>query len=323
LIAASQGATCVIPSALFTSSLCALTNCASIDVTLFTAACGLITGGISNVLNITLPSTVTTFGLSSTSSITVGGLNIVATSNTAVAIDLSSIAVVTGNVIVSGNAVINAAAGKVVQIQGDLRTAATTTLNIAGNVTVAGATYIQGQLHLAGTFVQSTAQTAWLVATTTSVTVSGDASASASITGNGGIDASLVIQGNVSITPGNSPGAVYVKGDFTMSATSTLNIEVDSLTSYDVIYIGGRFNRNGILHVDLGDYRPPNGHNFIFATHTSQSGDFSISRGNLDETLSRIKPKYYDVTTAFEYSSAGIVALPIALIALCIVGLVF
>lgn len=44
------------------------------------------------------------------------------------------------------------------------------------------------------------------------------------ITGNGGIDSSLVIQGNVTINAGNSPGAVFVRGDMTLSSTSTLGV---------------------------------------------------------------------------------------------------
>jgi hypothetical protein len=329
LIACSLAAdTCIISTSLITtlSVLCGSNSGVCVTTSaLIQALCVAQTGilGLGAPVNITLPSTITSFSISGSS--TIAGLNIAssASASAALTIDLSAVNAITNYLVVSGYATVNAAQGAAITIGGDLRTSAETTLNIAGNVTVAGATYIQGKLHLAGSVAVNAAQTAWLKATTTQVTVAGSASATATISGNGGIDADVVVSGNVTIAPGNSPGAVFIRGDFTMSGTSTLQVEVDSALSYDQMYIGGRFNRAGILHVDVGSYRPNSGQRFTIATHSSQSGTFSISRGNFDETLDEIHPRYNDLSTEFQYGSAAAVALPFALIALCILGLVF
>jgi hypothetical protein len=56
------------------------------------------------------------------------------------------------------------------------------------------------------------------------VTVSGNSSFGARVQGNGGIDGSLYISGNVTLAIGNSPGTVFVNGNMDMSWDSTLEV---------------------------------------------------------------------------------------------------
>ncbi len=62
-----------------------------------------------------------------------------------------------------------------------------------------------------------------------------------------------------------------------------MQLEVASLINYDRYIISRAFNRDGILYVTfLQDYTPPGGSHFVFATHTSSSGDFNLVHGDFD-----------------------------------------
>lgn len=296
-----------------------LTNPCTITASILSTLCT-VTG---DPINITLPNAITVdFNVGTL--LAIGGLSINANANAGATVNINSALTLANNLVLTGAAVVNTAQGTVIRVGGDLRVAAGATINVAGNVTVAGTTYVQGKLHLAGDLVQSSAQTAWVVATNSQVTLDGGVSGTAVLSGNGGIDASVTITANVTINAGNSPGAIFIKGDLTMSTTSTLEIEMVSGSNFDRLIIGGNFNRNGILYVDIeGSYRPSNGADFTFATHTGSSGSFILSRGNYDNTLNKISAQYNTADTRFQYGSATTVALPFALIALCLLGLVF
>jgi hypothetical protein len=56
------------------------------------------------------------------------------------------------------------------------------------------------------------------------VTLSGSASVAATLRGNGGIDGSLYLSGNVTVAAGNSPGTVFINGNLDMSYDTTLEV---------------------------------------------------------------------------------------------------
>jgi len=229
-----------------------------------------------------------------------------------------------------GDFVVNAAnttasviSGVILTVQGDLSIAAQSTLSIAGNVTVSGTATINGVLYLAGNNVQSSAQTAWIVAQSSGVSVSGTTTAGAWIQGNGGIDGGLALSGNVTLAAGNSPGTVFVNGNMDMSSTTTLEVDVDSSSSFDRWIISGEFDRNGILYANFENgYIPSYGTNFAFASHSSSSGTFNIAHGDYDVTLDKVHPSYSSTSTSFEYNGANLV-VPVVWVLGCIFALVF
>lgn len=102
------------------------------------------------------------------------------------------------------------------------------------------------------------------------------------VSGNGGFDADVTCNTNVTLAAGNSPGTVFINGNFEMSSTTTMEVDVASRTSFDKYIISKTFHRDGILFVHFLDYTPDNGDNFIFATHSSSSGSFNLVHGDFD-----------------------------------------
>ncbi len=73
--------------------------------------------------------------------------------------------------------------------------------------------------------------------------------------GNGTINGNLFNSGTVS--PGNSPGTIFVAGNFTQTAGGTLVMEFASDVSYDQLIVTGTASLAGTLQLDLlGGYAP-------------------------------------------------------------------
>jgi hypothetical protein len=323
LVSSARSAQCLLnANVLATLAGCSASSC-TLSATLLTTLC--LSLGTTTDLAISLPS-ATSLSISSGTNLNLNSLSVSSTSNATVTLNIASVVTLANDLALGANALVTVAKGSVVTIQGNVNVATSATLQVAGNVTAAGTVTVNGNLRLAGDIVNSAAQTAWITTTNTakSISVSGSASGAASITGNGGIDANVVLTANVSVSVGNSPGVVYVNGDLSMSSTTTLEIDVNNGNN-DLIIIKGRFNRDGILYADFeNNYRPNNGQQFVFATHSSDSGDFNIARGNFgDTTFTKVHPKYATLQTSFVYGSAATIALPVILMALCIMGLVF
>jgi len=238
-------------------------------------------------------------------------------------VNIQSALNIVGDFIVNAaNTTTTIAQGVVVAVNGDLSVASQSTLSISGNVTVAGTATINGVLYLKGQLTQTTAQTAWIVSHSSAVAVSGSVNTAAWIQGNGGVDGDLSLSGNVTVSVGNSPGTVFINGNFAMSSTSTLQIDVDSSSNFDRLIISKEFNRNGILYANFeGGYIPSYGTNFVFASHASSSGSFSISHGDYDVTLDKVHPSYGNQDTSFEYNSGLHAVVPVVLIAGCLLAL--
>jgi len=80
------------------------------------------------------------------------------------------------------------------------------------------------------------------------------------------------------IFAGNSPGTIFVKGDFHLDTTSTVLVEAESPTSYDKIAVFGTAYINGILSAKfINGYEPVDLQNFPgILTFTSKQGDFNV-----------------------------------------------
>jgi len=83
------------------------------------------------------------------------------------------------------------------------------------------------------------------------------------------------------IAPGASPGMLALDGDLVLTAASKLDIEIGSLSSFDVLAVSGTALLDGILAVrQFGSYVPQIGDSFTFLTYaarTGQSGFDSIT----------------------------------------------
>jgi hypothetical protein len=132
-----------------------------------------------------------------------------------------------------------------------------------GNVTVSGSSFTN-----TGTVSVASGQT---------FSVSGSPLTNASggvITGSGTIAGAVSNSGSVS--PGSSPGTLTISGNYTQTASGTLNVEIAS-GSYDQLAIGGTAVLDGTLAVSFsGGYTPANGTAFPnVLTYASRSGTFS------------------------------------------------
>ncbi len=81
--------------------------------------------------------------------------------------------------------------------------------------------------------------------------------------GSGDVNGDLVTLGGV-VAPGQSIGTLDVRGDFTLGAAATLQIELDGSSSSDLLLVGDDADLAGLLDVVLtGGYRPAEGTQFL------------------------------------------------------------
>ena len=77
------------------------------------------------------------------------------------------------------------------------------------------------------------------------------------------------------LSPGNSPGTITVRGNYQQTSGGNLVIEVASASSYDHLNVGGTASLAGGLTISLLDgYTPKKGQKFIFLNAGSVSGIF-------------------------------------------------
>ncbi len=100
--------------------------------------------------------------------------------------------------------------------------------------------------------------------------------------GNGTIASSVITSGTQTIAPGLSPGALTIEGDLTLSAGSTLAMEIGGLTQgslYDYIDVNGTLTLAGLLNLSfLNDFQNSLSMGSLFTLATSDAtvlGGFS------------------------------------------------
>eukprot|EP00026_Physarum_polycephalum_P010455 Phypoly_transcript_10619.p1 GENE.Phypoly_transcript_10619~~Phypoly_transcript_10619.p1 ORF type:complete len:407 (+),score=71.99 Phypoly_transcript_10619:47-1267(+) len=323
LLVSSINAQCVInsPVSAFGASCTSSQGCAlsvQLVTTLIPDLANCIASLLTGIELVIAPTGSGTLNLQLTTGITYTSLNLTANPGVIINAVAAQTLNFVQNLVVAGEATLSVSEGAVVNVGNQLQVQAQATLNVAGNITANTAITVAGTVYFVGANIGTQAQKAWVVLKNTaqSISISGSASASANIQGNGGFDGSLSISGNATIAPGNSPGTVFVNGDLDMSPTTTLQIDVDSLLDHDLLLIQKQFKRDGILSVKFeNNYVPPNNAIITFATHSSASGDFNLYHGNFgDSTWDGVKPQYSDTATSFKYSSASSVAASLFLI---------
>ncbi len=146
--------------------------------------------------------------------------------------------------------------------------------NNSGTVAVLG-----GTLTFNSGFIQTSGQTiltGGAIAASSALQIQGGV-----LGGVGTISASVNNSGTVS--PGASPGLLSITGNYTQSATGTLDIEVGGLspgTTYDQFAVSGTATLAGLLRVRLiNDYIPATGVVYRLVNYGSVSGSFSEIQG--------------------------------------------
>jgi T5SS/PEP-CTERM-associated repeat protein len=144
-----------------------------------------------------------------------------------------------------------------------------------GTVIVDNATWLnQGELSIGldGTAVLEMRNGGVTAATgTVRIGPSGTVKGTGAVSGTG---VTLLVEGIAA--PGTSPGTLTVEGNYQQSSTGTLEIELASATSYDVLDITGQATLGGTLEISLLDgFTPSPADTFNFLTAAALSGAFS------------------------------------------------
>ncbi|HWB10108.1 MAG TPA: DUF4214 domain-containing protein [Pirellulales bacterium] len=121
-----------------------------------------------------------------------------------------------------------------------------------------------------------------------------------SLSGSGTVTGDVDNSGGT-LSPGFSPGAINIAGDYTQGSSGTLDVEVGGLTpgtDFDVLNVGGTAGLDGTLAVSLiNKLVPAVGDSFQIMTFTAKNGQFAQYTG-LDSGNNRL----FDPT----YSPAGL-----------------
>eukprot|EP01111_Echinosteliopsis_oligospora_P017612 TRINITY_DN76_c0_g1_i1.p1 TRINITY_DN76_c0_g1~~TRINITY_DN76_c0_g1_i1.p1 ORF type:complete len:396 (-),score=79.50 TRINITY_DN76_c0_g1_i1:54-1241(-) len=197
---------------------------------------------------------------------------------------------------------------------------------VGGVITVAaGQAYNQANANLQlaqGTITSATASAAG------AITVNIQSGASLSGTGNigasGSNSANLVVSGTGSLNLGNSPGTVFVNGDWRQSATSTFNLELASSTDFDKLIVAGQAYPNGFLKcILISGYTPNNNARHTFVTaNGGVSGGFTATTGTTASDLTKWTSQTTNspATIIATYNSAVSVAVSGLLVVACLLA---
>ena len=120
-----------------------------------------------------------------------------------------------------------------------------------------------------------------------------------SLSGTGTINGSLVNAGGT-INPGNSPGPLYIAGDFEQRLAGVLSL-VLTPTGLDQLIIGGAATLGGTLNILLADgLLPTHGQSFSILQFASRGGT-EFATANLPNPWSRLL--YLDNEVLFQYQT--------------------
>lgn len=165
--------------------------------------------------------------------------------------------------------------GLVVQSSGTINVDAGSTLGGAGATVVSG-----GTLRVDGLMAQSLSGGP-LVFQNGLIAQSGVTITGGRLEGSGTVQSDIDNTGGT-VGPGNSPGTLTVDGDYTQGPGGTLAIEIDSLSSFDVLDVIGNVMLDGLLDltVDAGYAAAAQvGDSFTIVEWDSFSGAFATVNG--------------------------------------------
>lgn len=123
-----------------------------------------------------------------------------------------------------------------------------------------------GSISGAGTL--SIASGATVFATTVEIGVMGILDGSGDIVGD-------ILNGGL-VSPGTSPGLLTVDGDYTQDGSGTLQMELDSLASFDQLDVSGTLTGGGTLEISLG-FTPQAGDSWDLFDFNSATGSWLLT----------------------------------------------
>ena len=144
----------------------------------------------------------------------------------------------------------------------------------AGSVTVGGSS----TLSVTGDYTQTAGTTELQLGTlnaTSAVNIQGGA-----LTGAGTVGGNVSNAGKVS--PGSSVGILNISGNYTQTASGSLDVELGAGGESDQLNATGTATLGGTLNVStLGGFIPNRGEQFQTMTFASRSGDFAVKNADL------------------------------------------
>lgn len=151
-----------------------------------------------------------------------------------------------------------------------------------------------------------------------------DVSSQSSIVGSGTIN-TTTLKTDGKIFPGkeSAVGAITINGNFDMSNTATVTMDIANSNSFDQLIVGGTFAQDGTLVVDLlGNYVPLHLQTFIVFNHSDQSGGFNSIHGT-NTILPDFLNKDWNVKirtgyTMVQYGSASSLVLSFISLSACV-----
>jgi fibronectin-binding autotransporter adhesin len=126
----------------------------------------------------------------------------------------------------------------------------------------------------------------------TSLLGGGLSSANAIAIQGGSLGGAGTITGNVAnsgghVAPGSSPGTLAISGAYTQGAAASLDVQIASLASYDVLAVTGATSLAGTLNPSLlNGFVPAQGNAFPVLTFGSATGTFGALTGNTGLSMS-------------------------------------
>ena len=162
---------------------------------------------------------------------------------------------------------------------------------------------LKGRLNLGPRYIQNAGETK-LDGGEVSVTGTAPAKFSGGkLNGSGLIKGDVLVDGGT-VSPGHSPGAITINGNYTQTANGTLDMEIAGLTAgtqYDQLNITGTAYLAGTLNLTmLNGFLPKDGDNFQLLTYYSAVGSWANYTGFSpapDITFTRtLTPTYFIVT---------------------------
>ena len=104
--------------------------------------------------------------------------------------------------------------------------------------------------------------------------------------GEGAVSGDLVAGSSSTVSPGASPGTLTINGDYTQLGGSILDIELESLSEFDLLDVNGSLTAGGTLAVSLlSGFMPSGGDSFDILDFDSSSGSFAFSLPSLSAGL--------------------------------------
>lgn len=172
-------------------------------------------------------------------------LNITASNSAHITVSLLNSLTITEDLSLSGGVLLGIAANTNVQVGGNVLLDTGAIMQVAGTLVVQGIATIKGNLEFSGSLSRTSQQTAWLNSSNT-VVVTGTPTSPGAITGNGGVNADVRVEGQSTAGEATVQSALYFAQDLLVNSTSLFTL-LGNVTVAGVATVNGRLHLGGPL----------------------------------------------------------------------------